>query len=47
MEEIQELFYTEVPAIKVGDYGNLRIAAKNVHGFENLNEPFFWNVWKE
>jgi len=47
MEEIQELFYTEIPAIKVGDYGNFRIAAKNVHGFQNLNEPFFWNVWKD
>jgi peptide/nickel transport system substrate-binding protein len=47
MEEIQELFYTEIPAIKVGDYGNFRILAKNVHGFQNLNEPFFWNVWKD
>ncbi|GAF71063.1 unnamed protein product, partial [marine sediment metagenome] len=30
-----------------GDYANLRIAAKNVQGFKNMNEIFFWNVWKE
>lgn len=47
MEEIQELFYTEIPTIKVGDYANFRIAAKNVKGFKNMNEIFFWNVWKE
>lgn len=45
--EIQKLFYDDVPTIKVGDYANLRIAAKNVKGFKNLNEIFFWNVWKE
>ena len=47
MEEIQELFYAEIPTIKVGDYANFRIAAKNVQGFKNMNEIFFWNVWKE
>ena len=46
MEEVQELFYTDIPTVKIGDYANLRIAANNVHGFENLNEIFFWNVWK-
>ena len=47
MEEIQGLFYIEVPTVKVGDYANFRIAAKNVQGFKNLWEIFFWNVWKE
>ncbi|NLT95685.1 MAG: ABC transporter substrate-binding protein [Clostridia bacterium] len=47
MEEIQRLFYEEVPTVKVGDYANLRIMAKNVKGFKNMNEIFFWNVWKE
>ena len=47
MEGIQELFYTEIPTIKVGDYANLRIMAKDVHGFKNMNEIFFWNVWKD
>jgi len=47
MEEIQELFYTEFPAFKIGDYGNLRILNKQFKGFANFNEPFFWNVWKE
>ncbi len=46
-EKIQELFYKEVPTIKVGDYANLRIAGSNVKGFKNLNEIFFWNVWKD
>jgi len=47
LEEIQELLYTEVPAIKVGNYGNLRIMNKKFKGFKNFNEPFFWNVWKD
>jgi len=47
MEEVQKLFYEEIPTIKVGDYANFRIAAKNVKGFKNMNEIFFWNVWKE
>ena len=47
MEQIQELFYEEVPTIKIGDYANLRILAQNVKGFKNMNEIFFWNVWKE
>lgn len=47
MEEAQKLFYEDVPTVKVGDYANLRIAAKNVKGFMNMNEIFFWNVWKE
>lgn len=47
MEEIQKLFYAEIPTIKVGDYANLRILAKNVKGFMSMNEIFFWNVWKE
>ena len=47
MEQVQELFYEEVPTVKVGDYANLRIYSKNVKGFKNMNEIFFWNVWKE
>lgn len=47
MEKIQNLFYEEIPTIKVGDYANLRIASKNVRGFKNMNEIFFWNVWKD
>jgi peptide/nickel transport system substrate-binding protein len=47
MEEAQRLFYEDVPCVKVADYANLRIAAKNVKGFQNMNEIFFWNVWKE
>jgi len=44
-EQVQLLFYNEVPAVKIGDYSNLRILRDNVEGFKNLNEIFFWNVW--
>ncbi len=43
-EEVQELFYEEVPTVKIGDYSNLRIIRDNVEGFANMNEIFFWNV---
>ncbi|MEW6624130.1 MAG: ABC transporter substrate-binding protein [Bacillota bacterium] len=44
-EQVQELFYEEVPSVKIGDYSNLRIMRSNVKGFANMNEIFFWNVW--
>jgi peptide/nickel transport system substrate-binding protein len=44
-EQVQLLFYEEVPTVKIGDYSNLRILRDNVNGFTNLNEIFFWNVW--
>lgn len=47
MEQVQELFYREVPTVKVGDYANLRIFTKKLKNYQNMNEMFFWNVWKE
>jgi peptide/nickel transport system substrate-binding protein len=44
-EQVQELFYDEVPTVKIGDYSNLRILRDNIKGFANMNEIFFWNVW--
>ncbi len=46
-EQVQELFYDDVPTVKIGDYSNLRILRDNVKGFTNMNEIFFWNVWVE
>lgn len=45
--DFQELVYDEVPYIKVGDYKNLRISGKNVHGFANELYLYFFNVWKD
>ncbi len=45
--KFQELVYSEVPYIKVGDYKNLRISSNKVHGFANELYLYFFNVWKE
>lgn len=44
-EQVQKLFYEEVPTVKIGDYSNLRLLRDDVKGFANMNEIFFWNVW--
>jgi peptide/nickel transport system substrate-binding protein len=41
---IQELFYEDVPYIKVGDYASFRLLHKRVKNFANLPNIFFWNV---
>jgi len=47
LSQFQELVYTEVPYIKVGDYKNLRIANKKVKGYTNELYLYFFNVWME
>ena len=44
VERIQELFYEDVPYIKVGDYASFRLLHKRVKNFANLPNVFFWNV---
>ncbi|KKM10773.1 hypothetical protein SY88_11850 [Clostridiales bacterium PH28_bin88] len=44
-KQVQTLFYEEVPAVKIGDYSNLRIYSDEVEGFANKMDLFFWNVW--
>jgi peptide/nickel transport system substrate-binding protein len=48
-EELQELFYEEVPLIKVADAFNLNARSPLVQGFEPFVQlsPVFWNVWLE
>lgn len=46
LSEFQRLVYEDVPYIKVGDYKNLRISSKKVHGFANELYLYFFNVWK-
>jgi len=47
LSKFQELVYSEVPYIKVGDYKNLRISNHRVQGFANDLYLYFFNVWKE
>lgn len=44
MERIQELFYEDVPYIKIGDYATFRLLSSRVKNFQNLSNIFFWNV---
>jgi peptide/nickel transport system substrate-binding protein len=46
-ERVQQLYYQEVPIVKVGDYFDLVAVQKKVKGYRNMPEPFFWNVWLE
>ena len=48
-EEIQELFYEEVPLIKIADQFNLNARSPQLQGFEGFVQlsPSFWNVWLE
>ncbi len=46
-ERLQELFYEEVPLIKIADQFNLNARSPQVQGFEPFVQlsPIFWNVW--
>jgi peptide/nickel transport system substrate-binding protein len=46
-EQVQNLYYQDVPMVKVGDYFDLVVMQRRVKGYQNMPEPFFWNVWKE
>lgn len=41
---IQTLFYSQVPAVKVGDFYNLAAMSKRMSGYTTTPWPFFWNV---
>ncbi len=42
--EIQKLFYTQVPTIKVGEFYNLAAATAKLKGYVPMPWPFFWNA---
>jgi peptide/nickel transport system substrate-binding protein len=42
--EVQKLFYSEVPTIKVGDFYNLAARSDKLDGYRPMPWPFFWNV---
>jgi peptide/nickel transport system substrate-binding protein len=43
--QLQDLFYQEVPVIKLGDYSLLNVAQSSLKGFVNAPNLFLWNVW--
>ncbi len=42
--EIQKLFYSEVPSIKVGEFYNLAAASDKLTNYTPTPWPFFWNA---
>ena len=42
--KIQELVYTQVPAIKIGNFFNLAAKSKKLEGYQVTNWPYFWNA---
>ena len=45
IQRVQELFYEEIPYIKVGDYSTMRLLSDRVCNFTNKPAIFFWNMW--
>jgi peptide/nickel transport system substrate-binding protein len=45
IKELQRLFYTDVPAVKYGEYFVLRARSSKVMGTQNPSDPYFWNAW--
>lgn len=44
-DELQGLFWEDVPVIKFGDYFLLHIHREEVHGYVGMATTFYWNVW--
>lgn len=44
-DEVQRLYWDDVPGIKFGDFFNLAIARPAVQGLATRPDLFFWNVW--
>ncbi|MDQ7848941.1 MAG: ABC transporter substrate-binding protein [Armatimonadota bacterium] len=44
-EQVQRLYWEDVPGIKFGDFFNLAIARPGVQGLSTRPDLFFWNVW--
>ena len=44
-EKIQEIFYQDVPVIKVGDYSNLRAFSARVQNYKPMPDMYYGNLW--
>ena len=45
LDRIQELFYEDVPYVKVCDYSTMRLMSDKLINFTDMDEIFFWNTW--
>ena len=45
IKELQRLFYSDVPAVKYGEYFALRARSTKLQGTINPPDPFMWNAW--
>lgn len=46
-DNVQKVFWEEIPAIKFGEYFLLNLKRKELKGFQNTPNVFFWNTWLE
>ncbi len=46
-DDVQQLLFTEVPAIKIGDFNALSARSSRLKGFQPAAWPHFWNAWIE
>jgi peptide/nickel transport system substrate-binding protein len=44
-DDVQRLYWDDVPGIKFGDFFNLAIARPGIQGLTTRPDLFFWNVW--
>jgi peptide/nickel transport system substrate-binding protein len=45
MDQIQQVFYQEVPIVKFGNQFGLNIYAKKLHGYVSFFDIRLWNTW--
>ncbi len=44
-EEMQAIFWEDVPAARLWDYAHLNVLSNKLKGYTNMPDPIFWNVW--
>lgn len=44
-DEVQKLFWEDLPVIHLGDWFNLDVKRKELKGFQQAAKVFFWNTW--
>jgi peptide/nickel transport system substrate-binding protein len=46
-DDVQSLFYQEVPMVRLGEHCDVRAFRKEVKGMLKTGEPVLWNIWIE
>ncbi|MDB4894757.1 MAG: peptide transporter [Firmicutes bacterium] len=46
-DEVQRVFWEEIPVIHLGDYFNLHAKRRELKGYQSMPNVFFWNTWLE